>query len=165
MTANVTWGCGDTQTKAIIGQVEHDDDDFPVSEAEYTSVIARAAARINGVLISAGFDISELSGDSTTVAYLRAQDLVARAAACEILRSTTGEESKFSKALCEGVKQDLAEILAKPSLLGDVSATTGQVSTPVERADLDLTEAARARRRHWDNINDRVSEVDDPHRW
>lgn len=165
MTTNVTWGASVTQTQAIIGQIAHDDDNYPVSEAEYVNVLARAAARVNRYLIAAGFTLSDISGDSTTVAYLSCQDWTARLAACEILRSTTTQESKFSAALCGEVIEELKAMLENPALLGAGSAAQQQVSTPVDRLDLSTLEADRAKRRRFDDVRSRVTETDDPHDW
>lgn len=165
MTTNVTWGVDETQTKAIVGQIAHNDDSYPVDTTEYTNVIARAAARVNRYLVAAGFTLSDISGDSTSVAYLTCQDWTARLAACEILRSTTNEESKFSAALCGEVLEELKELLANPALLGAGSATQQQVSTPVDRLGLSTLEADRAKRRYFDDVRDRTSEPNDPHDW
>lgn len=168
MATNVTWGVTSTTTGAWLAQYTHDNDSWPVDTTSFPLLLAQAAAEVNSAIIAAQYTLSEISDDSTTVAYLRAQLWTTVLCAGFILRSTTGADPELATNMIEEVREQLKALVKNPALLGadaDEGGVPQQVSTTTDRLNLDTTETYRAKRRRFDDVTGRTTGADDPRYW
>lgn len=168
MATNVTWGVTSTTTSAYLAHYTHNDDDWPVDTTSYPLLLSQAASEVNAAIIAAQYTLSEISDDSTTVAYLRAQLWTTVLCAGFVLRSTTGADPELAQRLIDEVREQLKALVKNPALLGaeaDEGGVPQQVSTPTDRLSLNTTETYRATRRRFDSVTGRTSGADDPRYW
>lgn len=169
MSANVTWGVTSASTAAYLAQYVHDDDAYPVDTDDFPVLLAQAASTVNGYVLGAGFTLTAISDDATTVAYVRCQGWTTRLTAAAVLRSSVGADPELSDKLEGAVMKELGLLLKNPKILGagvDEGGVRGGVSTPVSRLSLDTGEAARRERRHYDTVKGRTGGLlDDIHGW
>lgn len=124
MTTNVTYGVDADTIKTYLPGVPVEDTAL-ITPARLVTIISHAAARVNGVLLSAGFTPSDIAADASTVGYLNCQRLTAILAIPHVLNAiTTAAPPANLKALIEAAEKDLAKIATSPTALGFADSST-----------------------------------------
>lgn len=124
MTTNVTYGVDADTIKTYLPGVPVDDAAM-ITPARLTTIVSHAAARVNGVLLSAGFTPADIAADTSTVGYINCQRLTAILALPHILNAiTTAAPPANLKALIESAERDLTKIATTPTALGFADNST-----------------------------------------
>lgn len=150
MTTNVTYGVDAGVIQTYLPGIPIDANAL-LTSARLTTLIAHAAAQVNGVLLSAGFVPSDIAADATTVGYLNCQRLVAVLTLPAVLDALQMSAVPAQiKALLDRAHKDLAMVETHPTRLGFADNTIAPAaSSHIDILGLPTDAASRDKRRAW----------------
>lgn len=116
-----------------------------LTSARVTSIIEDAAAEVCGVLVAAGLPVSDIAGDTASIAYRQVQRLICDMAIPLVVRAIQGHSPAIAAAVEQmetRARERLARVERNPAILGydsDNDVSPGVYTTVSEHASLSDT--------------------------